>query len=416
MNVIADFHIHSRYSRACSKELLLPNIARWCEIKGINVVGTGDFTFPAWISDIQRQLEEVGDGIFQLADKSSKTQFVLTTELSSIYKQGDQVRRIHLCVLMPSVKAVKKLITLLEDRGVNLKSDGRPILGLSAIEVTKLALEADERALVIPAHAWTPWFAVFGSKSGFDSLDECFGDMTKHIYAIETGLSSDPQMNWRWSHLDNIMLVSNSDAHSLRKLGREANVFSVDNFDYQTLHDILRTRDTKRFIHTIEFFPEEGKYHHDGHRDCGVMLKPSQTKKQNGICPKCKKSLTVGVLYRIDSLADRPEDYQPKGRVPFKSIVPLEEVIAEAVGRNPGTKTVNTIYAKLTEEVGAEFPILLDIPYKEIAKAASPVVVEAIRRVREGKVQIEPGYDGVFGKVSLFSPKEREKRTQAALL
>lgn len=416
MNIIADFHIHSRWSRACSKDLTLPNIAAWCEKKGIDVVGTGDFTFPAWFDDISSKLKEAGDGIFVLRDGSSKTKFMLTTELSSIYKQGDKVRRIHTCFHLSSIRALAKFIQLLEDRGANLKSDGRPIIGLSVIELSKLALEADERALIIPAHAWTPWFSVFGSKSGFDSLEECFGDMTKYVYAIETGLSSDPQMNWRLSFLDNVMLVSNSDAHSLRKLGREANIFSVDNFDYQTLFNILKTCDTKRFIHTIEFFPEEGKYHYDGHRDCKIVCNPRETKKYGGVCPACKKFMTVGVMNRVECLADRAEGFEPTHRVPFKSVVPLEEVIATALGKGPATKGVVMLYEKLTREVGTEFGILLDISYEEIARKAPEIVVEAIRRVREGKLTIAPGYDGIFGKVSIFSDQEQKKMDQAILL
>lgn len=416
MKIIADFHIHSRYSRACSKELLLPNIAKWCEIKGIDVVGTGDFTHPAWFGHIKEELTEVHDGVFALKNGKSKTRFVLSTELSSIYTQGDKVRRIHLCVLLSSVAAAAKFIKLLDDRGVNLKSDGRPILGIPAKELVKLALEADDRALVIPAHAWTPWFSVFGSKSGFDSLAECFGEMTKYIYAIETGLSSDPAMNWRVSALNNILLVSNSDAHSLRKLGREANVFEVEKFDYPTLYAILKTHDTKRFLQTIEFFPEEGKYHLDGHRECRVCLTPAESKRAGGICPKCKKMLTLGVVHRVEALADRAEGFRPAHAVPFRRIVPLEIVIGEAVGKNPGTKTVNAVYQKLVDEVGTEFDILLETTYEKIGSVASKEVVEAVRRVREGNLSIAPGYDGVYGTVRIFKPDENQRVKQTALL
>lgn len=415
MHFITDLHAHSRFSRACSKELTLPNIAKWCEIKGINIVGTGDFTFPRWFEEIKEQLEETGDGIFKLNGSPSATRFLLTTELSAIYKQGDKVRRVHLCVFLPSILSVEKLIDSLEAHGANLKSDGRPILGLSAKEITKLVLDADARGLVVPAHCWTPWFAVFGSKSGFDSLEECFEEMTPYIHAVETGLSSDPPMNWRISGLDSVLLLSNSDAHSLRNLGREANVFEADSFDYETLHSMLVTRDKKRFLYTIEFHPEEGMYHYDGHRVCYFSCTPAETKNHDGICPSCKKPLVIGVMNRVEMLANRPEGAGAKGKVPFKYIVPLEIVIGEALGRQRGTKGVTAIYEKLIREIGNEFSILLDMPYDEISRATLPEVVEAIRRMREGKLIIKPGYDGVYGTVKIFSPEERKKVQQAIL-
>lgn len=257
---------------------------------------------------------------------------------------------------------------------------------------------------------------MFGSKSGFDSLAECFGEMTKHIYAIETGLSSDPAMNWRLSQLDRVLLVSNSDAHSLRNLGREANVFEVNKFDYPTLHEILKTHDTKRFLQTIEFFPEEGKYHFDGHRDCGISFPPHESKRNGGVCPKCKKLLTLGVMHRVEALADRPHGFVPAGAVPFKRIVPLEIVIGEAVGKKPGTKTVNAVYQKLVGEVGTEFDILLEAAYEKIGSVVSRDVVEAIRRVRAGNLSIAPGYDGVYGTVRIFKPDESNRVKQAVLL
>ncbi len=416
MKFITDLHVHSRFSRACSKELTLPNIAKWCAIKGINIVGTGDFTFPRWLLEIKEQLQEAGDGIFKLKGSRDATRFLLTTELSAIYKQGDKVRRVHLCIFLPSVVSVEKLIASLEARGVNLKSDGRPILGLSAKEITKLVLDADPRGLVVPAHCWTPWFAVFGSKSGFDSLAECFEEMTPYIHAVETGLSSDPPMNWRVSGLDEVLLLSNSDAHSLHNLGREANVFLSDIFDYGTLHAILTTRDKKRFISTIEFHPEEGMYHYDGHRVCNFSCTPNETKKYGGICPSCKKPLVIGVMNRVAALADRTEGEGARGKVPFKHIVPLEIVIGEALGRGRGTKGVNAIYEKLIRELGNEFSILLDLSYEEIRRAAPPEVALAIRRMREGKLIVKPGYDGVYGTVKIFSPEERKEAQQVALL
>jgi len=416
MRVITDLHIHSRYSRACSKQLDLPNIAKWCEIKGIDVVGTGDFTYPAWFKSIQEDLEEVGAGIFALKNNKSKTRFLLSTELSLIYKQGDKVRRVHLCILLSKIESLKKLISLLEARGCNLKSDGRPILGMRSPELVKMVLEADPQALIIPAHAWTPHFAVFGSGSGFDSLEECFEDTTENIFAIETGLSSDPKMNWQWSKLDNISLVSNSDAHSLRNLGREANVFVVDNFDYKTLYHILKTRNKEKFAYTIEFYPEEGKYHYDGHRACNISFTPSETKKHNGICPSCKKKLVLGVMNRVASLSDRPGNFLAKNRVPYKSIVPLEIIISEAVGKGVGTKSVAVIYEKMISELGNEFGILLDQSIKEIARFAPEAVVRGIENMRQNKLFIEPGFDGVFGKVKLFKAGEKTIPVQSKII
>lgn len=408
MKIVADLHTHSRFSRACSKELTLPNIARWCEKKGIGIVGTGDFTHPAWLSEIKKELTPAAGGLFGM--RSSDTLFMLTTEVACIYKQGDAVRRIHLLIMVPTIAAVERIVKTLEDQGRNLKSDGRPILGLSSKELLKIVLDADPRSLVIPAHAWTPWFAIFGSESGFDSIEECFGsDLVKHIHAIETGLSSDPAMNWRLSALDNVFLLSNSDAHSLPNLGREANVFDMEMRSFDEFARTLRERDRAKFLYTIEFFPEEGKYHFDGHRLCGVRLKPSETRKYNGLCPSCKKPLTVGVLARVEELADRPEGFRPEGAVPFKSLVPLQEVIAEAFDQGKSAKRTQELYEKLTQDVGSEFSILLDLPYGEIGRVAPPEVVEAIRRVREGKLTINPGFDGQYGTIKIFTPAERKK-------
>src|SRR3989339_1456027 len=320
---IIDLHIHSKYSRACSPELELPKIALACQQKGIDIVATGDFTHPVWFQHIKDYLEEIKPGIYELKSKSvesyklqdlsyekKKTKFILSTEIACIYKHRDKCRRLHLVILAPSIECVEKFNNELEKRGVNLKSDGRPIMGLSAKEVLKIMFSIDERMMMIPAHAWTPWFAVFGSKSGYDSLEECFEELTPHIRAIETGLSSDPTMNHRLSQLDNITLVSNSDAHSLDKLGREANVFQFQDekcITYLEIKKIIETGDKKKFLYTIEFYPEEGMYHFDGHRLCKVCLTPKQTKKEKFICPKCKKKLTVGVLHRVDDLADREE-------------------------------------------------------------------------------------------------------------
>ena len=312
MKFAADFHIHSRYSRATSPSINLPNLDSWAKIKGIKVLGTGDFTHPGWFDEIKKELEPAESGLFKLKKQDSKTRFILTSEISCIYSQGGRVRKIHIIVFAPSFKAVEKINLKLGEIG-NLKSDGRPILGLNAKELVKIVLEADENCMVVPAHAWTPWFSVFGSKSGFDSLEECFGEYTKYIYAIETGLSSDPAMNWRLSQLDKITLISNSDSHSLAKIGREANVFDTE-LDYDAITEIIKNHDNKKFLYTIEFFPEEGKYHYDGHRDCNLSLKPEQSKKYNNICPRCGKPLVIGVLNRVEELADRPEGFIQIGR------------------------------------------------------------------------------------------------------
>lgn len=407
MRRILDLHIHSRFSRACSKELTLPNIARGCERKGIDIVGTGDFTHPAWLQEIKDQLTPVGDGVFALKDGSSKTNFFLTTELSCIYKKGGRARRIHLLVFAPSISAVDSIVAALTSRGCNLRSDGRPILGIGAKELLAMFLEIDPNILVVPAHAWTPWFAVFGSESGFDSLEECFDELATEIVAIETGLSSDPPMNWQLSALDNIFLLSNSDAHSLPKLGREANVMDFDSVSYPEFVRILRERDRKCFLSTLEFFPEEGKYHFDGHRLCRVRLHPTETKKLGGLCPQCKKPLTIGVLSRVEALADRSHGFKPQNAVPYRSLVPLVEIIAAALGTGVATKAVKTEYEKIMDKGRNEFSILLDQPISTLRTITREEIAEGIRRVRDGAVTILPGYDGEYGTVSMYAPEER---------
>jgi uncharacterized protein (TIGR00375 family) len=323
------------------------------------------------------------------------------------------VRKVHIIVFAPSVEAVEKINFELGKIG-NLHSDGRPILGLDVKELAKIVLEADKNCLVVPAHAWTPWFSVFGSKSGFDSLEECFEEYTKYIYAIETGLSSDPAMNWRLSQLDKINLISNSDAHSLPKIGREANVFDTE-LSYAGIADALKSKDKKKFLYTIEFFPEEGKYHYDGHRLCDLSLKPAQSKKYNNICPKCGKPLVIGVLNRVEELADRPEGFVPEGAVPFKSLIPLNEVIAEAIGTSVASKEVAKHYNNLIKNLGNELKILLESTEKEIKDKSLPEIAEAVIKMREGKVSIEPGYDGVYGKIKIFSENKKHKASQEAL-
>ncbi len=415
---ILDLHIHSRYSRACSADLELPKIAKACEQKGIDIVVTGDFTHPAWIKHIKENLAEERQGIYKLKDNSSVTRFILGTEISCIYKHKDATRRVHLLILAPSIEAVEKFNAILTEKGVNIRSDGRPIMGLSAKSVLEIILAIDPRFMMIPAHIWTPWFAVFGSKSGYNALEDCFEELTPHITAAETGLSSDPTMNHRLSALDKITLVSNSDAHSLNNLGREANVFDLNNnFTYDEILDVLKTGDRKKFLYTIEFYPEEGKYHHDGHAVCKVVLSPKETKKNKFLCPVCKKPVTVGVLHRVDDLADREEEkINPKNFIPHKYIVPLKEIIAKVVGVGPASKKVVKEYEMMLKNLGSEFFILLKADIKEIEKVASDKnIALAIANMREGNVKVKPGYDGIFGSVEVIPPKQKSGEKQGRL-
>jgi len=441
MRYIADFHIHSKYSRATSRDMEPESLAYWAAIKGINVLGTGDFTHPLWFKELKEKLEPAEKGFYKLkdslvriksnfnnakipadltekirAEKLADLRFVLTAEISSIYSKGGKVRRVHNIVFAPSFEIAEKINAKLDKIG-NLRSDGRPILGLDAKELLKIVLNISPAAVVVPAHAWTPWFSVFGSKSGFDSLEECFDEYAKFIFAIETGLSSDPAMNWRLSKLDNITLISNSDAHSPENLGREANVFEGEAIDYYSIMSAIKNKgesDTAktlplRFIYTIEFYPEEGKYHYDGHRLCKISLSPEETKKAKGICPVCGKSLTVGVLYRVDELADRTLGEKPARYVSYKNLIPLKEIIADALGLGKAAKAVNEEYFKLISRFGSEFNVLLDAPISEIGKNSQAIIAEGVEIMRSGKAEVIPGYDGEYGKIRIFSDKDREK-------
>jgi len=434
MRIAADLHIHSKYSRAVSPGMTLENIALWAEKKGIQVMGTGDFTHPQWFHEIKTKLEPEEEGLFKLKagevlhssitgitgndsrmqNSALSTRFLLTTEISSIYSKGGKVRRIHNLVFAPSIETVEKINTKLGWIG-NLKADGRPILGLDSKKLLKIVLDIDPRCVLAPAHAWTPWFSIFGSMSGFNSIEECFEEMSPHIFAIETGLSSDPAMNWRLSVLDKISLISNSDSHSLQKLGREANVFDCE-LSYSGIIDAIKSKNPQKFLYTIEFFPEEGKYHYDGHRDCGVYFSPEETEGHNGTCPVCGRKLTVGVLNRVHELADRPIGGKPANAIPFKNLIPLDEIIGEALGVGPKSKKVMEEYEKLISKFGSELNILLNVPYDEIIQASGSRLAEAIKRVREGKVNIRPGYDGEYGKISIFGEEGKiEENPQAKL-
>jgi uncharacterized protein (TIGR00375 family) len=412
MRVITDFHLHSKYSRACSQQLTLPNIAKACERKGIQLVGTSDAFHPAWRKDIGEQLVETAAGIFELKDGSSVTKFFLSTEISCIYKKGDKVRRVHHLLMFPSITALDRMIASLEARGCNLKSDGRPIVGLPSEELIRLALDADPQTLFIPAHAWTPWFSVFGSKSGFNSLEECFGDYAKYVYAIETGLSSDPAMNWRLSQLDSLFLISNSDAHSLENLGREANVFEMESPAFPELQRIFQEHDTAKFLETIEFFPEEGKYHADGHATCGFWCSPQESKRLKFLCPKCGKPLVIGVEARVEELADRPpHPTRPARAVPFRSIIPLAELVADALESGKTSKKVKQILDQLSTTRMTEFQILLDATQADLERVAPPEIVSSILKMRAGEVEIRPGYDGIYGEIKVKGVSKKEQGT-----
>ena len=415
MKFIADFHLHSKYSRATSSQMNLEDMANWTEIKGINILGTGDFTHPEWFQSLKENLESAESGLYKLKSQD-ETRFVLTSEISCVYSKNNAVRKIHVIIFAPSLEIVEKINTQLGWIG-NIKSDGRPILGLDAKELTKIVLNISEDCLIVPAHAMTPWFGIFGSKSGFDSIEECFEDYSKYIYAIETGLSADPAMLWRIPDGRRVTLISNSDAHSPAKLGREANVFEGENIDYFSIVNAIKNRGLSsgggqtsvKLAYTIEFYPEEGKYHYDGHRNCDISLSPAESRKYNNICPCCGKPLTVGVLSRIEELADKPENFKPDNFIPYKSLVPLEEIIAESLGQSTGTKQVELEYKNLIEKFNNEFNVLLNVSLSDLAENSLPEIAEGIKRVREGKVNVEPGYDGLFGKVRIFSQIEKKK-------
>lgn len=420
MRVIADLQIHSKFSRACSQDLVPENIGTWADRKGIGVIGTGDFTHPGWLQLLKDALVEDHPGLYKLKARPLSARFMLTAEVSSIYKQGEKVRRVHNMIFAPNFAAVDRLVSGLQARGANLKVDGRPIMGIHCDELVRIVKDADPNCEVIPAHAWTPHFGLFGSLSGFDSVGEAFGDQVQHIWAIETGLSSDPKMNWQVSALDGFTLTSNSDAHSLRKIGREANVFECDpaKLSYGEIIRIMKGRDPKEFLYTLEFFPEEGKYHLDGHADCKFSCEPKETERLGGVCPVCGKKLLVGVLSRVGDLADREFGFVPARAVPYRSVIPLEEVIAETLGVGVLGKKVAALYGQATGK-RPEFELLLDAPEGELLGLLPRAVVTGILRVREGKVHVEGGYDGVFGKIQIYTEQERrellKESTQASL-
>ena len=407
---IADLHIHSRFSRATSRDCDLPHLDWWARRKGIGLIGTGDFTHPAWRAELREQLVPAGDGVYTLREAlrlpgdapGEAPRFVVTGEISSIYKKDGKTRKVHNVILLPSLEAADELSARLEAIG-NIHSDGRPILGLDSRDLLELMLAVSPEAELIPAHIWTPHFSMFGAFSGFDTVEACFGDLTPHIHAVETGLSSDPPMNWRVSALDGLTLVSHSDAHSPSKLGREANLLDTGRTYPELLHAI---RTGEKFRGTVEFFPEEGKYHLDGHRSCGVCLTPAETLRLGGICPVCGRKLTIGVEHRVEALADRPADFRPQNARPFESLAPLPEAIAASTGRTAASKKTLELYERMLGELGPEFYILRNAPIEDIAHAAGPCVAEGIRRLRRGEVERRAGYDGAYGTITLLTPAE----------
>lgn len=421
MRYITDFHLHTKYSRATSKHLDVKELTKWGHLKGLNILGSSDFTHPKWFADLSEMLESAAEGLYNLKKEhfhnsdlpASVTErpfyILLTSEVSCIYRKNNQTRRIHLIITFPSLENVAAFNKKLTAKGAKLAGDGRPILGMDAKEVLKMALGVCDRALVIPAHAWTPWFAIFGSKSGFNSIEECFDELSNHIFAVETGLSSDPPMNWRMADMQHRFVVSNSDAHSGPKMGREANVFEMEKPSYTGIYNALKNRDNKTFIETLEFYPEEGKYHYDGHARCGISLHPDKTRKLKSLCPKCHLPLTIGVLSQIEKMAAYPAGHVPPNAPRHRYVVPLPEILSEVAGKGWQTQTVQKTYMDMIKNGGDEFTILLDTPIKEIRSFAGEQIAVAIDKMRRGDIRIEPGYDGVYGTVKIFKPGELEK-------
>ncbi len=402
----ADLHLHSPFARATSRELTFENMARWARIKGIDLLASADFTHPEWFENTKRTLQPTGDGLY----KCDGARFVLGTEVNCNGYQGGRNRRIHILMLAPSIEVVERINVLLSDKGL-LASDGRPTLHMTPRELLETLLHIDERIMLIPAHAWTPHFGIYGSRTGFDSLEECFGDLTPHIFAIETGLSSDPAMNWRMPELDDVSIVSFSDAHSLPKMAREL-TFIDGELSYDGLRDALKEQS---IAYTVEFFPEEGKYHHSGHRKCGVNLSPDEVARTGEACPVCGRRMTLGVMQRTERLARRDASaFRDRdgfvrsggrgedGRPPFRSLVGLQQIVAESMGRGVNTKGVQARYMQLVDELGSELHILMDADTLDISRVGGERIAEGVERVREGDIVIEPGYDGVFGKVSVW--------------
>ncbi len=405
LKIIADLHLHSKYSRATSQRMDVDELAHFAKIKGLNLLGTGDITFPAWFKDLKQKLKPMeGAGLLRYKG----ILWMLTVELSTVYEQDKKVRKVHHLILMPSFEIAEQITERLKRYG-RLDVDGRPVFNnLTSPELVEILKETSKSVEVIPAHCWTPWYGVFGSKSGFDSLEECYQDMTKYIFALETGLSSDPPMNWRLSALDKYALVSNSDAHSPWpwRIGREANVFELPEISYDEIIRAIREKDSRRFKQTIEVNPAYGKYHWTGHRKCGISVSPREAIKLGDICPVCKRRLTEGVEERVEKLADRPPGFRPEGAISYVHLLPLHEIIASVLGIDSlSASKVWSIYNSLISKFGNEFHVLLDVKGRELSEVVGPRIAEAILRVRKGKVKVIPGYDGVYGEIMIFEKK-----------
>ena len=430
MQVIADLQLHSKYSRAVSPNMVLPEICSWTRRKGMGLVATGDWTHPLWFRHIQENLEELGNGLLKLKNAApTDPLFMLATEVSCIYSQGGKGRRVHTLIWVPSLASAEKINREMTKQGCNLMSDGRPIIGLSSIQVAELVLTIEPNAMIIPAHAWTPWFSVFGSMSGFNSLEEAYGSYAKNVYAIETGLSSNPSMNWRIKELDTRSIVSFSDAHSGPKLGRESTVFEIPDgkLSYEAITNAIKQKGPSKIAYTIEFYPEEGKYHWSGHRACNIRWGPKETEKNGTTCPVCGKPLIQGVEQRVGELAGRSEESLklkrdgmmtkslafPK-RPPFVMLVPLQEILSECIGSPVASPKVQTPYRQLTDALGGEFSVLMKSSHDDIAKIAGERVAVGVEKVRRGDLVIDPGYDGVFGVVKLWRYDEEKPLIDAS--
>jgi uncharacterized protein (TIGR00375 family) len=413
MKVIADFHIHSKYSRATSEQMDIDEIVRYAPVKGLNLVGTGDFTHAQWLKELKENLvSDEGTNLYRpLKAPNSALRFMVTSEAATIFSYKEKSRKIHHLILTPSLETAVQISDRLSRYG-SLVVDGRPVLNMSAATLVEEIMEASKESVVIPAHIWTPWFSLFGDLSGFDKIEDCYQDTTKHIFALETGLSSDPPMNWRLSALDRFTLVSNSDSHSSWpwRIGREANVFDLERLTYDEVIDAIRSKDPKRFLFTIETYPEYGKYHWTGHRNCKVSLSPEEVKKYGGICPVCHRKLAKGVAQRVDELADRPSDFRPEGVPGFMRLLPLSEVIQAVLGvAYPGVQKIWNVYNELVSKFGDEYTVLINTPFKELAEAVDPRVADAIIRVREERLKVIPGYDGVYGQIEILEEQKKKE-------
>lgn len=434
MQVIADLHLHSKYSRAVSQSMTLPVMAQFARQKGLNLLTTGDWTHPLWFREIKQELEEADQGIYKLKSSTNKLdpKFILSVEVSSIYSQGGKARRIHSLLFAPSIEVAEKINQELVKKGCNLRSDGRPIVGLTPQNLIEIIMGIDERCFLIPCHVWTPWFSLYGSMSGFDSIDECFGNYSKYIYGIETGLSSDPAMNWRIKELSDRSILSFSDSHSPMKMGRESTVFELEELTFDSIKKgIMRNSVKNRITYTIEFYPEEGKYHYTGHRNCKVVYSPIETKEKGTKCPVCGRGLTVGVMERVEALAGSSEEFNTKTgksgvnwvmdparkHPPFAKLVALSEILAESLDSTPTSIKVKSMFDNLTLTLGNELEILLKISIDEIQKTAGERIAEAVLKVRNGNIFISPGYDGEYGIVRIeSSEKEPEKQLEQEVL